>query len=123
MTVWKPVAHAAALPPVATNRLWLVRGVAGDKLSFRHARPRADRARGHASNTRSLLPPLHRKPLAQHVHPEVRRLPPVHDRLYDIRRQQRQHQDAPEVAAVQLLRCRKRVPERVNNNETAGRRD
>jgi hypothetical protein len=39
-----------------------------------------------------LPPPLHRKPLPQHVHPELRWLPPAQDRLHDIQRQQRQHE-------------------------------
>jgi hypothetical protein len=40
------------------------------------------------------------------MHPEFRRLPSVQDRLDDIRRQQREHQDLPEIAPIQLLtRC------------------
>ncbi len=36
-----------------------------------------------------LLPPLHREPLPQHVHPELRRLPPVQDHLDNVGRQKR----------------------------------
>ena len=47
-----------------------------------------------------LLPPLHRNPFPQHVHPEFRRLPAVQDGLDNVRRQQGQHQDASEIPPI-----------------------
>jgi len=40
------------------------------------------------------------------VHTEFRLLPLVHDRLDNVRRQQRQPQDAVQIAPIQLLRRR-----------------
>ena len=38
--------------------------------------------------------PLQRKPVQQIIQLQLRRLPPVEDRLHDLRREQRQPQDA-----------------------------
>ena len=50
--------------------------------------------------------PLHRTSLPWQLHAEFRRPPPVQGCIHDVRRQQRQHEDTPEVAAGQFHRCR-----------------
>ena len=61
-----------------------------------------------AANLRALhvqLPrPLHRNPLHQRRQRDLLRLPPIYDRLDDLRRQQSQPQHAAHVGAVDLLR-------------------
>ena len=47
-----------------------------------------------------LLPPLHRYPFPQHVHPEFHRLPSVQNCLHDVGRQQRQHQNPAEIPPI-----------------------
>jgi hypothetical protein len=45
-------------------------------------------------------PPLERKPLQQIIQLQVRWLPPVEDRFYDVRREQCEPQDAADIGGV-----------------------
>ena len=59
---------------------------------------------GRLPERNGTAPPQQRKPLHQVIQLQLRRLPPIEDRLYDVRREQRQPQDAANIGRVHAFR-------------------